>query len=232
MSKLIYKGKTKDVYDNADGTYTLKLKDDATGKDGVFDPGENAVGLSIAGLGRASLELTRYYFEKLKAAGIPTHYIDSDLADVSMRVLPAQMFGQGVEFICRRRADGSFVRRYGTYVTRGETLDYFVEATLKDDERADPPISQDALAQLGIMSAAEYEICKSLTQQITKLIAADLATQGLELYDIKFEFGKSGDGIMLIDEISGGSMRVYKDGASVPPMEIGRYVLDREKSTR
>jgi len=225
MSKLIYQGKTKDVYDNLDGTYTLKLKDDATGKDGVFDPGENAVGLSIEGLGRASLQLTRYYFEKIKAVGIPTHYIDSDLDKVSMRVLPAQMFGQGVEFICRRRADGSFVRRYGAYIERGEALDYFVEATLKDDERADPPITKDALGQLGIMSAAEYETCKSLTQQITRLIAEDLQAHGLELYDIKFEFGRSDTGIMLIDEISGGSMRVYKDGISLPPMEIGQHIL-------
>jgi len=228
MSKLIYQGKTKDVYENTDGTYTLKLKDDATGKDGVFDPGENAVGLSIEGLGRASLALTKYYFEKLKTAGIPTHYIDSDLAEVTMQVVPAQVFGQGVEFICRRRADGSFIRRYGAYVTKGEELNYFVEATLKDDDRADPPITKDALNMLGVMSAEEYEICKTLTEQITKLIAADLQEHGLELYDIKFEFGKNKEGkIMLIDEISGGSMRAYKEGAPLPPMEIGRYVLGK-----
>jgi len=226
MSKLIYQGKTKDVYENTDGTYTLKLKDDATGKDGIFDPGENAVGLSIEGLGRASLALTKYYFEKLKAAGIPTHYIDSNLAEVTMQVTPAQVFGQGVEFICRRRADGGFVRRYGAYITKGEALDYFVEATLKDDDRADPPITKDALCILGIMRAEEYETCKALTEQITKRIAADLQGHGLELYDIKFEFGKNEEGsVMLIDEISGGSMRVYKDGEPLPPMEIGRYVL-------
>jgi len=225
MSKLIYQGKTKDVYENPDGTYTLKLKDDATGKDGVFDPGENAVGLSIAGLGRASLALTKYYFEKLKTAGIPTHYIDSDLAEVTMQVIPAQVFGQGVEFICRRRADGSFVRRYGAYITKGAELDYFVEATLKDDDRADPPITEDALTMLGIMSAPEYETCKTLTEQITRLIAEDLQGHGLELYDIKFEFGKNQDEVMLIDEISGGSMRVYKEGKPLSPMEIGGYVL-------
>ena len=142
-----------------------------------------------------------------------------------MQVIPARMFGQGVEFICRCRADGSFVRRYGAYIEKGEALDYFVEATLKDDERADPPITKDALELLGIMSAAEYEVCKSLTQEITKLIAADLQAHSLELYDIKFEFGRNDDGIMLIDEISGGSMRVYKDGIPLPPMEIGQHFL-------
>jgi len=225
MSKLIYAGKTKDVFDNADGTYTLKLKDDATGKDGVFDPGENAVGLSIAGLGLASLRLSSYYFELLQAAGISTHYLGSNFREASMRVLPGQMFGKGVEFICRRRADGSFVRRYGDYITAGTALDYFVEATLKDDERGDPPIIKDALCQLGIMGEADYERCKALTQDITKIIAEDLQKKGLELYDIKFEFGKYKDEIILVDEISAGSMRVYKDRIWLQPMDLGQYVL-------
>ena len=43
----IYEGKTKDVYKLENGNVLLKFKDDVTGKDGVFDPGENAVGLTI-----------------------------------------------------------------------------------------------------------------------------------------------------------------------------------------
>ena len=225
MSKLIYTGKTKDVFDNADGTYTLKLKDDATGKDGVFDPGENAVGLSIAGLGLVSLRLSSYYFELLQAAGIPTHYLGSDFTEATMRVLPGQMFGKGVEFICRRRADGSFVRRYGAYITAGTVLDYLVEVTLKDDTRGDPPIIKDALCRLGIMSEADYERCKTLTQDITKIIAEDLHKKGLELYDIKFEFGKHQGEIILVDEVSAGSMRAYKDGIWLQPMDLARYIL-------
>jgi len=189
--KLIFQGKTKDVYENPDGTYTLKLKDSATGKDGVFDPGENQVGLSIEGLGRESLKLSVYYFEKLSAAGIPTHYINSDIAAATMTVLPVQKFGMGVEIICRVKADGSFLRRYGAYIKHGASLDYFVEATLKDDERKDPPISEDALCSLNIMTREEYKTCKDLTQKATKLIADELAEKGLELYDIKLEFGKN-----------------------------------------
>ena len=221
--KLIKEGKTKNVFENEDGTYTLKLKDDATGADGVFDPGENAVGLSIEGLGRASLRLSVYYFEKLEAAGVPTHYIDHDLEAATMRVKPGQIFGKGVEFICRVRADGSFVRRYGAYTTPGAALDFFVEVTLKDDARFDPPITKDALVLLGIMTESEYEICKALTQKAAEIIAADLEEKGLELYDIKFEFGIYNDAIMLMDEISPGSMRVYRKGAIVQPMDLGRY---------
>ena len=51
--KKIYEGKTKDVYSLDNGNVMLKFKDDCIGKDGVFDPGENAVGLTIEGIGKA-----------------------------------------------------------------------------------------------------------------------------------------------------------------------------------
>jgi len=225
MTKLLYQGKTKDVFENADGTYTLMLKDDATGKDGIFDPGENAVGLSIAGLGRASLKLSRYYFDKITAAGISNHYLNSDLANATMTVLPATMFGGGLEFICRRKAAGSFLKRYGAYAASGMDLDYFVETTLKDDGRQDPQITKEALVLLGIMTSEAYDICAELTKKIAKLIADDLEEKGLDLYDIKLEFGKNNGEIMLIDEVSSGCMRVYRGDTLVPPMELGRFVL-------
>ncbi|MCL2572729.1 MAG: phosphoribosylaminoimidazolesuccinocarboxamide synthase [Defluviitaleaceae bacterium] len=223
---LIYTGKTKDVYENQDGTYTLKLKDSATGKDGKFDPGENAVGLEIEGLGRESLRMSKYFFEKLTYAGIPHHYITSDIAAATMTVKPAKAFGNGIEFICRRKADGSFIRRYGAYITHGTDLDNFVEVTIKDDARNDPPITKDALLTLSIMTQDQYEACKSLTKNITQLVAGILAQNDLELYDIKYEFGISEGEVILIDEFSAGVMRVYKNGNPVPPMELARLILE------
>ena len=222
---LIFRGKTKDVYENPDGSYTLMLKDDATGKDGVFDPGENAVGLSIAGLGRESLRITTYFFEKLAAQGIPTHYISCDTEKAAMRVRPAKVFGQGLEFVCRLRAGGSFIRRYGSYARAGDDLGFLVEATLKDDGRGDPPATRDTLVALGIMTDQEFETCNALTRSIAGLIAEDLAAKGLELWDLKVEFGKAGDTILLIDEISGGCMRVYKNGELLHPMDLTKFIL-------
>jgi len=221
---LLYKGKTKDVYENPDGTYTLKFKDTATGKDGVFDPGENTVGLSIEGLGSESLRLSEHFFTLLKKVGIPSHYISSDISATTMTVLPAPPIGN-LEFICRRKADGSFLRRYGAYTQFGADLDYFVEVTIKDDQRGDPPINEDALITLGIMTREDYETCIRLTKQITKIISDELSVKGLDLYDIKYEFGKTGDSIILIDEFSAGVMRVYKDNKPVPPMELADLIL-------
>jgi len=226
---LIYSGKTKDVYDNQNGTYTMKFKDDATGKDGVFDPGENQVGLTIDGLGRESLTLTQYFFKKIADAGIPTCYISADLDKAEMVVKPAINvggLGKGLEVICRMRATGSFVRRYGSYVVEGAPLDNLVEITVKDDERGDPLITKDSIIQLGLMNETEYETIIKYTKQIAAILKSDMAIKGLELYDMKFEFGRTNDGeIVLSDEISAGCLRVYKNGKIVQPMELRGLVL-------
>ncbi|MGF7145174.1 phosphoribosylaminoimidazole-succinocarboxamide synthase [Anaerotaenia torta] len=219
---LIYKGKTKDVYLLEDETCLLKFKDDVTGENGKFDPGANSVGLSVEGSGKAGLRLTKHFFEKLNRLGIPTHYISADLDNVTMTVNKAEAFGEGLEVICRYRAVGSFIRRYGKYAKEGQPLDAFIEFTLKDDNRNDPPITEDALDMLGIISKAECRTVKDLTKKIAGIVKEDLAERGIELYDIKLEFGRVGEDkhIALIDEISGGNMRAYKEGRYIEPLEL------------
>lgn len=222
---LKYRGKTKDVYALENGHFLLKFKDDVTGEDGVFDPGANTVGLQIEGAGKAGLKLTKYFFEVLREKEIPTHYVDAHLDDAEMIVKPATIFGDGLEVICRYKATGSFMKRYGKYAKEGQDLDGFVEVTLKDDERQDPPISADALDLLGILSLTEYAQLKALTKQISDVVKEELQNKGIELYDIKLEFGKTETGeIMLIDEISGGNMRAYKDGVYIEPLELERLM--------
>lgn len=224
----IYTGKTKDVCALDDGNYLLKFKDDVTGENGVFDPGANTVGLTIEGAGRAGLRLTKHFLEILEEKGIPTHYIDANVEEATMTVKPAEVFGNGLEVICRYRAVGSFLRRYGMYDKEGQPLDAFVEFTLKDDSRQDPPITEDALVMLGIMSSEEYREVKDLARKIGAIINEELAKKGIELYDIKFEFGRVGEDrkIALIDEISGGNMRAYKDGKYIEPLMLEKLILD------
>ncbi|MGI5998071.1 MAG: phosphoribosylaminoimidazolesuccinocarboxamide synthase [Lutispora sp.] len=227
--KLVYKGKTKDVYLLEDGNYMLKFKDDMTGENGVFDPGSNTVGLTMEGAGRAGLRLTKMFFEILRDKGIPTHYIDADIDAATMTVKPATLFGNGLEVICRYRAVGSFLRRYGMYAKEGQPLDAFVEVTLKDDARQDPPITEDALDMLGILTHDEYKILKDLTKKIAAIVKDELEKKGMDLYDIKFEFGRIGEDnhIALIDEISGGNMRAFKDGKQVEPLELEKLMLEQ-----
>lgn len=221
--KLVYTGKTKDVFALENGNYLLKFKDDCTGKDGVFDPGENSVGLTIDGVGDVNLRMSVYFFEKINAAGIRTHYVSANLKDTTMEVLPAKVFGHGLEVICRNRAVGSFRRRYGEYIEEGAQLPSYVETTFKNDEKGDPLVTKDGLVVLGIMTGEQYESIKEMTRRITAIVADDLLEKGLVLYDIKFEFGYAPDGsVMLIDEIASGNMRVYKDGRYVDPMTLSK----------
>ena len=221
--KHVYTGKTKDVFALDNGNYLLKFKDDCTGKDGVFDPGENSVGLTIEGVGDVNLRMSIYFFEKINAAGIKTHYVNADLANTTMEVLPAKVFGKGLEVICRERAVGSFIRRYGALIESGAKLPSYVETTLKDDEKGDPLITKDALVAIGVMTEEQYDDLKDMTQKITKIVADDLKAKGLDMYDIKFEFGYDPDGnVMLIDEIASGNMRVYKDGEYVDPLTLNK----------
>ena len=141
--KLVYTGKTKNVFALDDGNYLLKFKDDCTGADGVFDPGMNTVGLTIDGAGRAGLRLTKHFFEILNKKG-------------------------------------SFYRRYGDFIEEAASLPAFVETTLKDDAREDPPITKDALDILGIVSAKDYETLKELTQKIATIIKEELAKKNIE----------------------------------------------------
>ena len=226
--ELLYTGKTKNVYRAGTHEVLLQFKDDVTGENGVFDPGANTVGLTIEGAGKSGLRMTKHFFEMLNANGVPTHYINADIDLATMTVREAKVFGKGLEVICRYRAVGSFLRRYGAYCESGQPLDAFVEITIKDDERGDPTISAEALSMLGLLSLEEYDILTTETKKICGMIKDELATKNLELYDIKLEFGRdaeTGD-IILIDEISGGNMRVYKDGSYIAPLELEKAFLN------
>lgn len=225
---LIYKGKTKDVYSLENGNVLLKFKDDVTGKDGVFDPGENQIGLTIDGIGNENLKVSTFFFEKLKEKGVKTHHVKSDLEKAEMEVLSCKPFGKGIEVIFRNYAVGSFVRRYGLYAEDMRPLKDYVEVTLKDDDRQDPLITEDALIQLDITTKEEYESLKKQTILISNIITDILKDKGLDLIDIKLEYGRTSQGeVVLMDEISSGNMRVYKNGEKLDPQTLSKLILEK-----
>ncbi len=226
--KKLYEGKTKDVYSLENGNVLLKFKDDCTGKDGVFDPGENSVGLTIEGIGKANLETSVYYFNLLKEAGIKTHFVSANVDAAEMEVLPAEVFGHGLEIICRLVATGSFIRRYGEYIEDGTPLEGgYVECTFKNDEKGDPLVTSEGLAALGVMTQEMFNSMKEQTLKITKVVADDLKSIGLDLWDIKFEFGYNNGEVILIDEIASGNMRVFRGNEKIDPVELTKLILNR-----
>lgn len=223
--EVTYRGKTKNLFQE-DGKFFMQFKDDMTGTDGVFDTGGNQVAGSVAGAGHECIKVSKYFFERLKEEGIKTHYINADLEKNVMEVKKASVFGKGIEVITRFIAVGSFIRRYGSYIEEGKPLNNYTEITLKDDDRDDPLIIEDALVQLGILKEGEYDKICQMNIKISNIIKDVLKEKGLDLYDIKLEYGRlaGSDEIVLIDEVSGGNMRAYKDGKYIKPLELSKYM--------
>ncbi|MDD2445875.1 MAG: phosphoribosylaminoimidazolesuccinocarboxamide synthase [Clostridia bacterium] len=242
-ARLIKKGKTKDVYALPNGNVLLKFKDNITvGDDGKEDPGGNKAGGTRQNLGKQSLALTKYYFHLIdKNLNIPTHMVDANLAENTMEVLPIKTFGNGLEWICRAKAEGSFLKR-NKNIMRGMPLNNLVEVSLKDDENGDPILNKNAFVcggkynwngkeidlGNGVISSPNFDLCYIYTKQITDLIIKDFKKRGLEFIDIKYEFGLTRTNkVVLIDEISAGSMRVFdKKGNKLEKDDIYEAVIN------
>ena len=228
---LVYRGKSKDVFNITEGPYAGKYRfvftDKATGyiENGkpVFDPGYDVVVGSIPGKGSIACRFATHFFRLLKAKGIPTHYIDT-ISDNEMIVEPAIPLGMAVEspgfigsapltnleFTWRNNATGSFWRRY-PFVKPCKNTHKVVEAWTKGD--TDILITLEALEETGAMTREEIEFSVKLVKDIAEIASDEFASKGLHVIDGKFELGrlKYGDGkIVLIDEISPDVLRVCK----------------------
>ncbi len=222
MEKL-YSGKTKDVFLQDDGNVLLRFKDTVTGTAGIVDSGANTVIGEVSGKGNASLRLTVHFFGLLQEVGMETHFIGVGPEPDTLLVKRARSLN--LEVVCREKAWGSFVRRYGAYVKKGAPLPSVVEFTLKDDAREDPPINEESLLALGIVSADQVGYMKDSARKATAILKAHLAEKGLDLVDIKYEFGEVDGRTIIIDEISGDSMRVVKDGNVLLQKELARALF-------
>lgn len=153
--KALYDGKTKSVLtDEGTGAVYLLFKDDATGENGVFDPGSNTVGGSVDGKGKMGLKISQYFFELMENSGIPTHYLDADIDKGLMRV--RKLTVPKLEFVLRYFTAGSMCRRFT--LEAGIPFDPpYTEVTLKDDEQGDPLISERLCIMKGLLAQGQYE---------------------------------------------------------------------------
>ena len=207
----LYEGKAKKVFSTDDPDILIvSYKDDATAFNGLKKG-------TIAGKGVINNRMSNLLMQRLEKSGIPTHFV-KELSERETLVKKVSIVP--LEVIVRNIAAGSFSKRYG--VSEGVVFDSpTVEFSYKNDELGDPLVTKDGLVCLGVMTDAQYDTMKEMTQKITQIVADDLKEKGLILYDIKFEFGYDADGkVMLIDEIASGNMRVYKDGKYIDPMTL------------
>lgn len=213
--KKLYSGKTKDVLlDEENKIVNLFFKDDMTGENGVFDPGSNTVGGSVAGKGKNGLILSKYFFEIMEKNGIPTHYLGSDIEKGLMQV--RQLTVPRLEFVLRYFTAGSMCRRFT--LEEGIVFDPpYTEVTLKDDIQGDPLISERICIMKGLLKEGQYDEALDILVRVGEVLKKELAPLGLTLIDFKIEVGYDESGkIYVADEITPDIWRVRDENGNIP----------------
>ena len=227
--KKLYEGKTKNVMlDEETGIVHLFFKDDATGENGVFDPGSNTVGGSVEGKGKVGLEVSKYFFELMEKNGIPTHYLGADVEQGLMKV--RNLTVPRLEFIVRYFTAGSMCRRF----TLEEGIPFnppYAEVTLKDDIQGDPLISERISLMKGILKEGQYEEAQNVVLRVGEVLKKELASMNLQLIDFKIEVGYDETGkIFVADEITPDIWRVKDTDGNIPnQIDCAKLILEKIK---
>lgn len=203
--QVIYDGKTKRLIRFGD-RMLMQFKDTLVGDSaGNVNPGGDFVVGQLEGKGAASARVSAYFFKLLNEAGIDTHFLGVH-SDTELEILPATRIQ--LEVIYRALAYGGFIRRYHGHVQQMAELD-LVEFNLKDDALGDPLLERRAITKLGIASPNEIGHMEVVARRVARVVMGMLIDHGLKLVDMKLEFGRIGEKLVVIDALSGDTMRVY-----------------------
>lgn len=212
----LYEGKAKKVYktDNP-SEFIIEYKDDATAGDGAKKG-------TIEGKGVINNAMTAVLFPMLEEKGIPTHFIKK-LSDTEQLVRAVKIFP--LEVIVRNVAAGSITRRVG--LTEGQVFEEPIfEFSYKNDDYHDPLINDDYAVAMGLATRAEIVQIRAYALEINDILKAFFKERGIDLIDFKLEFGKDGDGtIVLADEISPDTCRFW-DSTTGEKLDKDRFRND------
>jgi len=204
---LYYSGKAKSVYRaSSPDELLMEFRDDIT----AFDGSKHT---TLAGKGACNARVSAFLFTFLEEHGVRTHFLRMD-GPTTMAVRRLEMIP--LEVIVRNIATGSLVKRYP--FTEGQPLSPPVMVIdYKDDDRHDPMVNDDIILALGLLSAGELAEVREIAWRVNTVLSRYFASRGLSLVDFKLEFGRFNTSIILGDEISMDSMRIWdrETGASL-----------------
>jgi phosphoribosylaminoimidazole-succinocarboxamide synthase len=195
----LYEGKAKKVFASSNPLLIIQeFKDDAT----AFNAQKKGI---IADKGIINNALSAHFFNKISLAGIPTHFVE--------KLSPREMLCKKLEIIkievvTRNVAAGSLVKKYG--LTEGDKLKFpIVEFYLKSDELGDPMMNDFHAKAFGLATDEELELLRNYSLSINSILQKELQAAGLMLVDFKLEFGHHKGEILLGDEISPDTCRLW-----------------------
>lgn len=213
--EMLYEGKAKRVYKTeSPDVFWIEYKDDATAFNGEKKG-------TILDKGIVNNKMSAFLFEKLEAEGLPTHFIelinDREMLVKSVEILP-------LEVIVRNVAAGSLAKRLGLEegTQMGETV---LEFCYKNDALGDPMINDSHIMAMGFATAEQLETIKNYALQINRLLKDFFISKELKLIDFKIEFGTHKGEVILADEISPDTCRLW-DAKTDKKMDKDRFRRD------
>ena len=197
--ELLYEGKAKKVYTTEDpDVLIVSYKDDATAFNGLKKG-------TIVGKGAINNRMTNYIFKKLEEKGVPTHYIeelnDRETAVKKVEIVP-------LEVIIRNFSAGSFAKKMGMeegVQFKCPTLEF----SYKNDDLGDPFINKYYALALDLATEEEIDAITRYAFQVNEVMKEYFASLNIELIDFKIEFGRYHGQIILADEVSPDTCRLW-----------------------
>ncbi|SEW34242.1 phosphoribosylaminoimidazolesuccinocarboxamide synthase [[Clostridium] fimetarium] len=196
---LLYEGKAKKVYTTEqEDVLIVDYKDDATAFNGIKKG-------TIVGKGAINNRMTNFLFKRLEKQGIPTHFIE-ELSDRETAVKKVEIVP--LEVIIRNVAAGSFSKKLA--IEEGTKLKCpTLEFSFKDDALGDPFINSYYALGLGLATQEEIDKITEYAFKVNDVLIEYFKGIQIELIDFKIEFGRYKGQIILADEISPDTCRLW-----------------------
>lgn len=213
--EMLYEGKAKKVYStDVEDIYIVDYKDDATALNGLKKG-------TIRGKGIINNKMTNHIFQILDKAGVPTHLIE-ELSDRETAVKKVEIVP--LEVIVRNVSAGSFAKKLGIEEGR-KLIAPTLEFSYKNDELGDPMINDYYAIAIGVATREEINIITELVFKINEVLLSYFAEHGIDLIDFKVEFGRYKGQIILADEISPDTCRLW-DSKTHDKLDKDRFRRD------
>ena len=193
-----YEGKAKRVTERGNGLVEVYFKDDVT----AFNAQKHAL---FAGKGALNSQISELLYDYLRTFGIPHHMVDR-VDDRTLLCHQASMYA--LEVVVRFRTAGSLTKRTG--LPAGTVCDPpIIEFYYKRDDLGDPIINSDHIRLLKLATPEEVAALSTAGLKAAMHLHKLCDSAGMDLVDIKFEYGRTAAGLVLADEISPDTCRLH-----------------------
>jgi phosphoribosylaminoimidazole-succinocarboxamide synthase len=211
----LYEGKAKIVYATSRPDLIIQFfKDDAT----AFNALKRG---TIVGKGVVNNRVSAAMFTLLERARVPTHYL-AMLSDREMLCRRLEIIK--IEAIVRNIVAGSLAKRTG--LNEGTAIARpVVELYYKSDPLGDPMLNEDHVRMLRLATPAELAGIRRAALRVNSVLRPHLRRRGLLLVDFKLEFGRAGARLILGDEISPDTCRLW-DAQTGAKLDKDRFRQD------